>query len=225
MSPRRIIIPERYTSEVKTNLGLRAVWPPGCNWEIGDYVVKQRGYFFNIGNIGPNFGIPIRQSKEESQELQFMTDRVDVTMIEAGAVVKEFSSNLDVEAKLELKFNGQFSFYLHSQPGETLIMENLNRVGNLLSTKIPDWNYKKWFVISKVYGSGSFILLANRRKKNTITVKGRVGPLVDFLKASVSPEVQIRNLSKMGLKIVGNESGPVVVELFRVNKKGKIFFV
>jgi bifunctional N-acetylglucosamine-1-phosphate-uridyltransferase/glucosamine-1-phosphate-acetyltransferase GlmU-like protein len=192
---------------------------------LGDYVVKQRGYFFNIGNIKDDFKIPIKQSQESSQEIKFVTSKVDVKMIEAGAAVKEFSSNLDVEAKLELKFNGEFSFYLHSRPGQTLVLENKDKVGNLLSTKIPAWRYKDCFVISKVYGSGSFILLANRRTKNTITVKGKVGPLVEFLNASVSPQVQIRNLSKMGLSIVGEKSGPVVVELFRVNKKGKIFFV
>jgi hypothetical protein len=219
------MIPKKYTVAVKRYLGLRAVWPPGSNWKIGDYVIRQDGYFRKIGNIGDRFKINIETDKEGSTEIKFMTSRVFITKIEAGTKVREFSANLAAEAELELKFKRAHSFYMHSKPSEAIDMKDKDGIGGQIAANLPGWRHGEWFVVSKVYGVDSFILLANQSSQNTVKVKGSVGELIQFLQASVSPEVRFRNLSNMALSILGKKSGPVVVELLKIKKDGNIDFV
>ncbi|NIM90166.1 MAG: hypothetical protein GTO17_04380 [Candidatus Aminicenantes bacterium] len=217
--------PKKYTVALKRYTGLRAVWPPTSKWKLGDYVVRDRGFFHRIGNITTDFGIDAESSEGPPLEIHFQTSKVYITKIEAGAKVDEFTDNLGAEAKLKLKFKGNYSFFMHSKPAVSAAIDAKSQLGSQIADKIEKWRHKDWFVISEVYRVDSFVLLANETREKDIEIKGNVGTVTTFLRGSVAPEVRISSLAGMGLKIVGNQSGPIAIELFRVKKDGDIDFV
>lgn len=217
--------PKKYTVALKRYTGFRAVWPPTSKWKLGDYVVRDRGFFHKIGNITKDFGINVDYSDGPPLEIHFQTSRIYLTKIEAGVNVKEFSNNIGAEAELKLKFKGNYSFFMHSKPAVSATIDAKGQLGSKIAENVEKWKHKNWFVISEVYRAHSFVLLANETGEKEIKIKGDVGTVTTFLKGSVTPAVTISGLTGMGLKIVGNQSGPIAVELFRVKKNGDIDFV
>jgi hypothetical protein len=114
---------------------------------------------------------------------------------------------------------------MHSSPAVSAAIDAKSQLGIQIAEKIEKWKHKDWFVISEVYRVDSFVLLANETGEKEIKIKGNVGTVSTFLRGSVTPEVKISSLAGMGLKIVGKQSGPIAVELFRVKKDGDISFV
>lgn len=216
--------PRKYTAALKRYTGLRAVWPPTSAWEIGDYIVREEGFFHKIGNLESDFGIRVVPSAGPTLEIHFQTSKVYITKIEAGAKVSEFSNNLNAKAKLEFNFRGNHSFFMHSKPADSTAMKEKRRVGKRIARQVGKWKHREWFVISEVYRADSFILLANKEGKRKVTISGDISGVNAFLQGNVAPSLQISSLVGMGLKILGKQSGPIAVELFRVKGNGDIEF-
>jgi len=219
-------IPKKYSEAMKRHMNLRAVWPPASKWELGDIITKQRGFFYKTGNITEDYSINFEQDKKKGPALKmnFNTSKIKISKIEPSVVVKDITQNLNIEASLELSFEGDYSIFMRSEPASSRTMSGKNMVSTKIANSVYQWRHTNWYVVSAVYESKAFFLLVNRKKHNKVKVSGTLGNLMKFLKGAVSPTVQFKGLTGMET-VLGTNSGPVAVELFRIKKNGDIEFI
>ncbi len=211
---------------MKRHMNLRAVWPPASTWELGDIIIKQKGIFYKTGNIAEDYSVSFKQDTKEGPALKinFNTSKIKISRIKPKVAVRDITQNMEVEATLDLSFEGEYSIFMRSEPANSRTMSGKNMVSTKIANSVYQWRHTNWYVVSAVYESESFFLLANKKKYNRVEISGTVGSLLKFMEGAVSPSVQFKGLTGMET-VLGTDSGPIAVELFRIKKNGDIEFV
>jgi hypothetical protein len=180
---------ERYLDTVYEATGMRGVYPPNMNLELGDYGQVKDGRFEPIGNLR-DLGIgfePDRSSGEMHRE--FKSAQVSKVQFGAGAAVD--GAEVRARARLELTFGSDFSVYYAVAGCVYERIRNIAAVGSEIvhRSKKQSWN-DDWKVVTSRMTSSNTTLIVSREKNSKIVLEATADvPMIDMTDPALSLQV------------------------------------
>ena len=215
-------LPRRYNRLLRKQLRHYAAWHPvGDPYEVGDFGAFRGGIFVKLGNV-EEFGVnPNPQPGAAATKLDFTSSGVTTVRTAAGATVDVFPEE-PLEAKLDLTFSGDSSFYLRSTELSVAEMPSVDAVAHQLKGK-RDANGRRWKlrwkVIRKVYTAVDPAILASAERDASFTLTGRADALKRLELGHASADISVTSTKSDAIKISGG-TGPVALDLFKVRVTG-----
>jgi hypothetical protein len=213
-------LPERFDNRLKNNLGLRAVWLPGTEIQLGDVLKRKEGIFEPIGNLG-DFGVNFR-SKElgGKMSLKFQARGVSSTVLQGGVQINPTQIDAKADAELKIEFKSENTYFIRTPQLVGVGISNLMEVGKAVKV-LPNWRYKEYYIASKVYRAKEFVFLGSQSKNRTVRFRGLGNAILDFLTVGASTNLARVTESNVTIEIIG-EGGPVAMGIARIKKDGQI---
>lgn len=214
-------LPEKFDDRLKSNLGLRAVWLPGTDIELGTVMQRKDGIFLPVGKLG-DFGVPFSFKKLGGNvSLKFQARGVSSTLIQAGAEVDPAQIDAKAKAEFKIEFKSRNTYFIRTPQLAGVGISDLLKVGRAVK-KIPDWRFGEYFIASAVYRAKEFVFLGSQSRNRTIRFGGLGSAILDFITVGASAKVAKVTTSSVGVEIIG-EGGPVAMNVARFKKDGQIY--
>ena len=214
--------PKRFARELRKNLGFHPVWLPGLDISVGTVVIKDDGVYKPIDHVSSR-GIAVASKPTKAIDIRFETKGVRTFASRAGGNIDTSNLKGPLEAKLSFEFSREDSFVLNATRCRGRRMTSpLSVARAIMDTRSTKWRFYRWFIVSRVYSAKQMVFLANRSKNAMIEFSGAGSHLGNVFNGNVHASLHISKRGSMGLEILGNEGGPVVMEVFRLNKGGVI---
>lgn len=180
---------ERYLETVYEATGMRGVYPPNMEVQLGDYGTVHEGRFEPIGNLR-DLGIEFAPDRSSGQmHREFKSSQVSKVQFGAGAAMD--GAAVRARARLELTFNADFSVYYAVAGCVYERIQNLAHVGAevVLRSKKGSWN-DAWKVVTSRMTSSNTTLIVSREKGSKIVLEatGDV-PAIDMTDPAISLQV------------------------------------
>jgi hypothetical protein len=212
-------LPEKFDDRLKSNLGLRAVWLPGTDIELGTVMQRKDGIFRPIGSLG-DFGVSFRSKKLGGKvSLKFQARGVSSTLLQAGAEVDPMHIDAKAKAEFKIDFRSKNTYFIRTPQLAGVGISDLLKVGRAVK-KLRDWRFGEYFIASAVYRAKEFVFLGSQSKNKTIRFGGLGSAILEFITAGVSANVAKVTTSSVGVEIIG-EGGPVAMNVARFKKNGQ----
>jgi hypothetical protein len=214
-------LPEKFDKRLKNNLGLRAVWLPGTEIELGDVLQHKDGIFRPIANLS-DFGVRFRSKKLGAKaSLKFQARGVSSTILQAGIAVDPTQIDARADAEFKVEFKSKNTYFIRTPQLAGVGISNLMKVGKAIK-ELPDWRYKEYFIAWRVYRASEFVFLGSQSKNRTVRFGGLGSAILDFLTVGASANVAKVTASSVAVEIIG-EGGPVAMNIARIKKDGQIY--
>ncbi len=214
-------LPEKFDNRLRDNLGLRAIWLPGTEIDLGDVLHRKDGIFEPIANLR-DFNVRFNSKKIGGRlSLAFQARGVSSTVVQAGAEVD--LSRLDVNAKAELKieFKKEDTYFIRTPRLTGVGVTDLMKVGQALKGR-RDWRHGDYYIAWRVYRAGEFLFLGSQGKNKIVRFGGLGSAILNFLAVGASAEVARLTASSVSIELIG-EGGPVAMRVARVRRNGRIY--
>jgi len=88
--------------------------------------------------------------------------------------------------------------------------------------ELPDWDHLGNYVVHKVWSAKDFVFLGNLESNTEIEFEGKGTFIRNIFTNGISSGLSVNGGHSMNLEIMG-ESGPIVMQVFRVKRNGDIF--
>jgi hypothetical protein len=214
-------IAKKYTSRVKKNLALEAVWLPGHDIELGDILHRKDGILEKIGNI-TNYGISFNtEVVQRNASLDFQAQGVRTRVIQAGMEVSPYNIDMDVEARIEIDFQKEETYYIKTPQFDGTGIDNLIRLGQHI-TGIGSWKHRRWFVVTNVFSVTEFVFLGSSEANRNVEISGSGQAIANYLETGFSTDLNFSGLQNIETKITG-QSGAVAMRVSRFRKNGGVW--
>jgi hypothetical protein len=196
---------------------MHAVWPPiVTNVRVGDYGLFNEGAFQRLGNI-LEFGVQAATRDGLQSTLKLKSDAVTVVRHEGGAPVDVFHV-VDVDARLEIKFEHKSSFFVQSAKLSAIEMDSPNAVAQALAAH-PDWR-RKFKVVSRVFAGTHVTVLASGEATTDVAITGKAAVLAELeQKWEFTGSLTFALNRELALEVRG-KAGPIGVDLFHLGLFG-----
>lgn len=214
-------LPRIYNRVMKSRLLHYAAWSPVTDrYEVGDFGAFTHGVFQKLGNIR-EFGVDPGAKPGTSTTFEFSSAGMVSVRTKAGAEIDVFPEE-SVEAKLELSFTGETSFYIRSAEVSVMEMPAVDAVARKLSrARAADGRQWKngWRVVRKVYVAKNPAILASSQSNASFVLSGKANALKRLELGHASAEISVSSSKEDAVKIVGG-TGAIALDLFRVRLLG-----
>jgi hypothetical protein len=210
--------PRRFTKELRASVGHHLVWLPGAPISVGTVVLQDNGIYKIIDHISER-GVHFKVKPAKSLDIRFASKGVATATGQAGGQVTVKQLRGNAEASLRYTFQRENSFVLNAARCKGIQMARplavAQQIGALASIK---WRYLKYFIVCRVYSAQSMVLLANRTRRSQVEFRGAAETLKGVFDGKVNSSVSYRKSGSMALEILGNEGGPIAMEVFRIRR-------
>ncbi len=211
-----------YNRAIRRNLGFFAAWPPVTNaLKVGTFGLMRGGVFARVGHITEDFGVEFELEQGPPSSYHYKSEGVTKVRTQAGVVVPVFEA-IDVDAKLDITFDGDHSLNLDIQKVYSQEMTSPYAVARALADK-PGWR-RRYRVIDKVFVAERPAIYIAQTKGTTVSLVGKAKilkaideGLVD-IDANISVEASTTNTWTMPSSDTLSAVGPVHMHLFRVKR-------
>lgn len=213
-------LPAKYDRRIKRALNLHAVWEPGDSIALGDIVTRDRGGTFTDESRLSDFGINFRKKRSRAKSLSFNAQGVSTLLFQGGEPINASALNRNASASVEVRFERESTYLLRTPALRGEDIDDLLQVGRAVK-KLPDWEFRRFYIVWKVLTASKFTFLGSRRKGRSITFAGKGGAVLKFLDVGATAGLTVSGTQSLEVKIVGT-GGPVVIGVARVKKNGRI---
>ena len=214
-------LPKKFDDRLKNNLGLRAVWLPGTQIDLGAVLQLKDGIFESIANLS-DFGVNFRWRELGGDlSLKFQARGVSSMVFQAGAQVD--LSHVDIKANTELKidFKEEDTYFIRAPKLSGIGISNLMTVAKAVA-RLSEWQHRRYFIAWNVYRAGEFVFLGSQSRNKSVRFQGSGSDIIDFLTVGASANVAKVTASSVNIEIMG-KGGPLALRVTRIKKNGRPF--
>lgn len=205
----------------KTRFGVHLAWPLSSSVRVGDIYVHEEGFYRPHARL-IDHGIAVRQEPSPALELGFSSEQVRERLFVAGAEVARLPARQSGEARLELEFLAEDEFFLRSRPARSSRMRSPSLVAEQIADRVRDWNHLRWFVVTEVIATASYVLLASGGRGTRVDVRADTGTLARFLGGEVGVGIRHSSTMQLAIRVFGEGKGALGLRLARVRTNGAL---
>lgn len=206
-----------YSRIIRQQLRKHGAWVPITNvFTLGDFGVVSNGIFSRIGNIS-DLGIAFAKKNGPAATLNFTSNAISATRIEAGVEVPAFSGNPAIDAALKLRFDRKHAMMLKAAEIRSVEIDNILAVANALHDH-SHWRWRYRFVTA-TYHATNAVMLASREGATEVSLRGKASALQQIDLGNLSADISVTANRELALDITGR-TGVVALGLARVRLLG-----
>jgi len=212
---------KKYDKTLRRRAALRAVWLPGTQVRVGDILILKDGALVSVGNL-EDAQIDFTVSAiGEAQSINLQSKGVSKILTQHGATVSLTQLDTNAEAQLKILFKHENSYFLRTPSLSGTGMDNALGVARKIA-ELPSWDHLDNYVVHKVWSAKDFVFLGNMDNTSEIEFNGKGEFIKNIVTNGISSGLSINGGHSINLEIMG-ESGPIVMQVFRVKRNGEIF--
>ncbi len=209
-------LPKRYAKSLRSDLRVRAVWPPMQAIEPGDYGEYEGGIFTRRGNITEDFGVPytLEPGGHRVEKFQYHSEHG-----RSGGLTVSGGS-----AGIEVSLASTHSFFLSVSSCELVHLQRKRAVAELLR-EAPGWRFLKYHVVWELLRGRDLVFFGSEQGGGGVEVRGSAPDVGAFAAAGeVGASLQFATRGAVGLQFRGAPGEPAsfAVNVFRVRRAGDL---
>lgn len=212
---------KKYDNTLRRRVALRAVWLPGTEVRVGDILIMKNGALASAGNLADEKIDYKVRSIGSAQSIKLQSSGVSQRLTQNGNDISVSKLDAKGEAELKLRFKEENSYFLRTPALSGEGLEGAIGIARKIA-ELPSWDHLRNYVVHKVWRAMDFVFLGNLEGSTEISFKGKGEYIRNIISHGITYGLSVNGGHSMNLEVMG-ESGPVVMQVFRVKRNGDIF--